>query len=92
MVWKEFWGVEYYSCPDDTYTTFEIFETKEKALDFFNELQRENRAYELFTQKLNTDYIYYEDNGELNYEDNHNLYDWKSRQSWIVNSWLCPEY
>ena len=65
--------IEYYSTGNkDDGSTFELFETMEKAFDFQNSLKEEDIAF-IDLVDINPNNIYYED-GNLNYEDNSELF------------------
>ena len=77
MVYKKFYGVEYYTDDNsdmydsDRSSTFEIFATKKDA-DKFSKSLGKDLAY-TFVADFNMKYVYKEE-GSWNYDDNASLY------------------
>ena len=63
--------IEYYYNGEGEPTTFELFNSIEKAFDFFKSIKFFGG---ISLVDVNPKNIYFEENGELNYEDNSELF------------------
>lgn len=91
METKELFGVEYRSDMTDLeHSTFEIFNTKDEALDFANTLSDKEKI-ELFSQNFNLDYVWEED-GKLQYDDCSELFEGERKTILVFDFVVYEDY